>query len=327
MSLTYWIARKALEDIERNCKTAKLYLGTIKRNFGPYAKEQGLEELAEVTKEVIQDYEKYLLEKGYTPATIHSYLAPICKAAGINMKDIEKPPRKSGTIVRGRGGEMGKRGRKEADNPRSERIVKAGPAIGIRKAEYRRLNGSDLITGDDGYFYIHVVKGKGGKEHLQRILPCDAETVFELFKDVGPDEYVFSKAEVNYMKKINMHFYRAEHAKKAYKYYADRLENEPEYREQLIEELKKRFDEFNIAGIYKKGSETHIDERVYSKAYTRFCKEMSNSNIYKTRGDNRKRCIEKGLPTEYNRLALLAVSVFHLSHWRNDVTVTNYVTA
>lgn len=27
----------------------------------------------------------------------------------------------------------------------------------------------------------------------------------------------------------------------------------------------------------------------------------------------------------YNRLALMAVSVFHLSHWRLDVTVTNYM--
>ena len=32
-----------------------------------------------------------------------------------------------------------------------------------------------------------------------------------------------------------------------------------------------------------------------------------------------------GVPTEYSRLALLAVSVFHLSHWRLDVTVTNYL--
>lgn len=40
-----------------------------------------------------------------------------------------------------------------------------------------------------------------------------------------------------------------------------------------------------------------------------------------------KPAIRKGLLTEYNRLALMAVSVFHLSHWRLDVTVSNYLLA
>ena len=46
---------------------------------------------------------------------------------------------------------------------------------------------------------------------------------------------------------------------------------------------------------------------------------------YKLRGENRQKAIEQGKETEYNRLALMMVSVFHLSHWRLDVTVTNYL--
>ena len=44
------------------------------------------------------------------------------------------------------------------------------------------------------------------------------------------------------------------------------------------------------------------------------------------RGENRQKAIELGKKTEYNRLALMMVSVLHLSHWRLDVTVTNCVT-
>ena len=42
-----------------------------------------------------------------------------------------------------------------------------------------------------------------------------------------------------------------------------------------------------------------------------------------------RRDIEKfeqvGRPTEYDRVALMCVSVWHLSHWRLDVTVDHYM--
>ena len=49
--------------------------------------------------------------------------------------------------------------------------------------------------------------------------------------------------------------------------------------------------------------------------------------IYYLRSRNRKFALEHNLPVAYNRLALMAVSVFHLSHWRLDVTVCNYILA
>ncbi|MBR4763669.1 MAG: hypothetical protein IK087_05595 [Lachnospiraceae bacterium] len=39
---------------------------------------------------------------------------------------------------------------------------------------------------------------------------------------------------------------------------------------------------------------------------------------YKLRGDNLRKAQVLGLPEEYNRLALMLVSVLHLSHWRLD---------
>ena len=48
--------------------------------------------------------------------------------------------------------------------------------------------------------------------------------------------------------------------------------------------------------------------------------------MYKLRGKNREKALKDGLAVEYDRLAVFAVSVFHLSHWRLD-TLTNYLLA
>ena len=45
------------------------------------------------------------------------------------------------------------------------------------------------------------------------------------------------------------------------------------------------------------------------------------------RGNSRRLAIDHGLPVKYDRLAVMAVSIFHLSHWRCDVTVANYLLA
>ena len=48
---------------------------------------------------------------------------------------------------------------------------------------------------------------------------------------------------------------------------------------------------------------------------------------YWIRGANRRKAQENGLAVGYDRLAVMAVSVFHLSHWRCDVTIDHYLLA
>jgi hypothetical protein len=69
--------------------------------------------------------------------------------------------------------------------------------------------------------------------------------------------------------------------------------------------------------------ETHTRESDAS-ARRRFIADMDD-RPYQLRGENKTKAQALGLPVEYNRLALMCVSVFHLSHWRLDVTVTNYL--
>ena len=46
---------------------------------------------------------------------------------------------------------------------------------------------------------------------------------------------------------------------------------------------------------------------------------------YVMRGKNRTFAVELGIDYELDRLAVLATSIYHLSHWRNGVAVRNYI--
>lgn len=278
--------------------------------FAAYCKEQGVkrpDQLQGKEKEMLQGYEKELEASGYSPATIHRRLAAPCKATNISMSEIEKPKRTSGKITRSRREEANKQGKREAEDERYSRLVTFQRAVGIRRAELSRLTGADLVIDEMGYLCVYVERGKGGKTQLQRILPEDEKTVLEIFQAADPGQKLFSPEEMQ--NKIDLHALRREHTQRAYKYYADRLKNEPGYKYQCRQELMARYDERHRPGASRQ----------------RFIADITNEQPYKLRGENRQKAIEQGKETEYNRLALMMVSVFHLSHWRLDVTVTNYL--
>ena len=51
----------------------------------------------------------------------------------------------------------------------------------------------------------------------------------------------------------------------------------------------------------------------------------SGHGVYSLRGELRARAQALGRPTEYDRTALMCVSVWHLAHWRAEVTVSHYM--
>lgn len=278
--------------------------------FAAFCKEQGVkrpDQLEGREKELLQAYEKGLEAAGYSAATIHRRLAAPCKGIGVSMSEIEKPKRTSGKITRSRNEKANRQGKREIEDERYNRLVTFQKAVGIRRAELARLTATDLTTDESGYLCVYVAKGKGGKRQLQRILPEDEKMVIEIFQVANPKQKLFSPEEMN--NKIDLHGIRREHAQRAYKYYVDRLKNEPRYKYQLRKELAARYREFHRPGDSNK----------------RFLHDIMNEEPYRLRGENRQKAIEQGKETEYNRLALMMVSVFHLSHWRLDVTVTNYL--
>ena len=320
-SLQYALTQRVLPEIQNNL-TGTAYKKRIKE-FADWAKEHGYKRTGDITKEVVQEYEKHLENnpKRYAPATIHTYLSPVCSAAGVRMEEIRKPRRAAGKITRGRdhdaaGTKVVKnvQGKRQEEDPRYARLMTLQKAVGIRRAELGKLKGADFVRRGNSW-YVRVRNGKGGKEQFQLVLPEDVPAVKAVFKGVAADQKVFSREEM--ANKINLHGIRATHAKDCYHHYADMIEKHPEVAEKLRSTLLSRWDE---------GHERlkNSNPKAWKAQREKFVRDMDD-RPYLLRGDNLRKAEALGIPTAYNRLALMCVSVFHLSHWRLDVTTTNYL--
>lgn len=292
--------------------TKKTYKTSIKR-FCTWTKEQNYtrEEVLSNPQPYLQQYADNLVAHGLSPSSVHTYLSAPCKGLKVPMQHISKPDRAVGAITRSRGGKN-PRGRKDAEKPEYARLVAFQSAVGLRRAELAHLQGKDLQK-RDGVLYVHVQSGKGGKTQWQRILPSDAGIVAETFKGIGKDERVFSAEEMH--NRIDLHGMRAAHARECYDYYLTRIKQEPDYRSQLQEDLKAYFREHHDP-----------DHELDQAAYNRFCLDMTrNQGIYQMRGEAKKLAEANDRPTIYDRVGLMATSVFHLAHWRLDVSIINYL--
>lgn len=319
-SLAYIMKSEALGVKSRNPEqsisdrdTIHSYKSAINR-FCSWAKEEGIskEQVLASPREYLQAYTNHLAESGLSKASIHTYIAAPCKGLHIPMQHISKPQRSADDITRSRG-DRNPQGQREALNPRFERLVRFQEITGLRRAELEALRGEDLRM-RDGKMYVIARQGKGGKEQWQRILPKDAEVVQRTFSGIKKDDRVFTPGEMK--NKIDLHQMRAMHAKECYDYYATRIKEDPAYREQLREELKQYYQEHH-----------NPNGELDLKGYEDFCRDMQrNEGMYQMRGESRKLAEEHERPTDYDRVALMAVSALHLAHWRLDVTVINYLT-
>lgn len=263
----------------------------------------------------IQDYIDYLVAQGKSPSTIHTYAAGLCHFYGKPLAEYILPKRHTADYTRGRGAKASS-ARRDAQPEVSPRLAALAAAVGCRRAEYAGLRGDDLITDESGHLCVRIKHGKGNKYQLQRILPQHVDLVKSYFD--GTSDYVFSQKEMS--NKLNLHGRRAALAWEAYQYYAHRLAAEPKYREQLRLELQAR-----IKAANQRNSEA---AKVKSKRWdgTRW-DEREFSGVYYLRGKNRALAQRLGRPLSYDKAALLAVSILHLSHYRNDVTVASYILA
>ncbi|MEW4353752.1 phage integrase N-terminal SAM-like domain-containing protein [Streptococcus pneumoniae] len=305
----------ATQEVKNN-RTRTTYKRSITR-FVKWAKEHNIKKKEDITEQVIQDYHNDLANdpKQYTAATIHTYLAPVCKATNINMNRIRKNKRTSDTIIRGRKREKNAQGKRQENDSRFSRVIAFQKAVGIRRSELYDLKGEDLKRDASGNYYVIVQRGKGGKYQEQLILPQDVPLVLKTFKNIANDENVFSKEEMNNL--INFHGMRAQHARDCYFYYLQKIQTDKNYAKNL---QKKLINSWEI-GHQKLWNESN---KKFLKQRNAFIYDLRDEP-YKLRGANYKKAVGAGMPTTYNRLALMAVSVLNLSHWRLSVTVTNYI--
>jgi len=254
----------------------------------------------------VQEYCDYLVAKGYTPPTVHTYIAAVCKVLAIDLATIDKPVRHTADCIRGRSKrDCGASG--DLNDPRWAYVVDFNRRVGIRREELMRLRGRDFALDESGHPCVFVRRGKGGKPQLQRIDEKDAPFVQQYFDAVEPNEFLFDRKLFN--NDLNFHRLRAEDAKAYYFNTLRRIQNEPGYAAQLECEIRARW-------------------ALYCRDKHGRPRRLPNHEIYGyyvVRGKNRALATKKGMPISYHKLALLATSVFKLSHWRNDVTVASYL--
>ena len=301
-SLTYQIkhlelSRKGKKNTPMLAKTESQYKKHALK-FAEYCKSTYRCKTLEECKEHIQDYSNYLTASGKTPSTTHTYLAGICRVLDVPPEDINKPIRVVAHNTRSRGTKAVDI-RKDAGREASPRLYDFASIVGIRRNEYLHLAPDDLVVDDFGNPCILVRKGKGGKQQLQRILPDELELVKAVFDHPADERHLFSKAELT--NKIDLHHLRALRAQRMYRYYLEHIQNEKGYREQLIAEIRHTWEQDDL---------NRIDNGYRPKRWSD-CKINGN---YVLRGHNRDLALKNGLPVQYDRLALLAVSVYHLAH-------------
>lgn len=318
-NLRYTLTQEAIVGITDN-QTIRTYKRGC-RDFSEWVRDTyGINRASAIrgSVDVIQRYADHLQHRGYAAYTIHTYLAPVCKSLGVHMDEISKPERRVKTISRSRMETANLQGKREACKAQYSRLVAFQSAVGIRRAELGKLTARDVVERPDG-LYVHVRQGKGGKEQWQRVLPENRSVVLAIVDGLRPADRIFCQAELR--NKIDLHALRAENAKKAYQYYSNKITADPGYRVQLLRELIARFDDGN-----KQLREANPHK--YAARRSRFLADLGarkQDYTYRLRGESAEVARTKHLPEVYDRVALMAVSVFHLSHWRNDVTIKNYM--
>lgn len=326
-SLKYELNKRTFEsEIQRKDKLSDQTITNYKHynaQFRDFCQRIGVntfDKLQKQGKAVLASYVEDMESRGLSASTIHSYLSAPCKALGIHMQDVEKPKRITAKGSRSAGVESARSGA-EKMSPEYREAYRFCEVAGIRKREAMRLTGDCITRDDSGWLYVLVKSGKGGKYQRQRILPEHEEIVLEAFNGKAPDERIFSGRQ--FSKNINYHLARAKHAQEAYRYYRDHYQTEGA-RAKLAGEL---VNEYRSALIRSLESGKIKSVKELERRTEHFAREVirDREKPYFIRGANKALAESKGMPVEYDRLALMAVSVFHLSHWRLDVTVTNYM--
>ena len=188
-SLKHDLFIAASKNITNN-RTRTSYKRAITR-FTKWAKEHNIKKKSDITEEVIQLYQLDLNDdpKQYSVATIHTYLAPVCKAVDINMNRVRKDKRSSDKIIRGRVKSKNSQGKHQETDSRFSRLVNFQRAVGIRRSELKKLKGKDIRKDNNGNYYVLVQRGKGGKFQPQLILPQDVPVILDTFKNKKEDDF------------------------------------------------------------------------------------------------------------------------------------------
>ena len=266
-------------------------------------------------QELVQVYADHLVDSGkYTAATVHTYLAPVCKALGVKMQAIDKPLRKSAAIKKNTVRKTNERGRNEENQERLQPLLELASIVPVRPQALVRLT-TDSITKTPQGDPVVSVRDKGGKKSLQILLPGEEARVRELLshdldgRRVAPGERPFSKSDLGH---IAWSQFRGKRAQELVRHFERTFSRDPSARKPWID---------RICELYKASHPSYSAQKIRE-----YRENLERPGRYALRGGNLERAKELGRPTSYDRVALRISSVFVLSHWVDETTVRNYLT-
>lgn len=298
-------------------KTRRNYLKACAA-FDRWRKEAGLSNKVVRTdpRAAVEKWRDALRDKGYAASTIHSYIAGAACGLQIEMTGLT-PHGTSETKTKSLG--RSERARAATEREANTDIVRFQRMVGGRRAALGKLTGSDLVTDESNQLCIVFSGDKGGKTQKQRILPQYQDEVRAYFEGLQPNQLLFHSID----RDLDLHFLRAECAKEAYRHY-EKICSTAEGRTEMREQLWARYTDPKVGcKAYLLAVESGNQKRIQRHRYL-FSQELTDGQ-YHLRGANRRVAIARGRPTSYDRLALACVSVFHLSHFRNEVTIKHYM--
>lgn len=298
-------------------KTRRNYLKAC-ASFDKWRKSVGLSNsvVRKNRSAAVEKWRDTLIAEGYAVSTVHTYIAGIACGLGIDMTGLTP----SGTSEDKRKS-LGRsdRARAALEKESNADIVRFQRMVGGRRSALMRLRGSDLVTDESNQLAIRFIKDKGAKTQLQRILPEHQEAVRAYFERVEPDQLLFPAIS----RDLDLHYLRAECAKNAYRYY-EQICSTPEGRAEMRRQLWARYTDPEIGcKAYLLAKERGDAKRMQRHLYL-FQQEIADGQ-YHLRGANRRVALKRGLPTSLDRLSLACVSTFHLSHFRNEISVKHYM--
>lgn len=182
--------------------------------FAAYAKAQGLRNLDQA-REVVPAYLQGMIDRGMSSYSVRTAASAIGKIYGINYGSfgILMPERHRDAITNNRGTSKAVE-RKHVSTDLLEKYGSILRCIGLRRSEALLARGNDLIK-KDGRFYIHIPRGKGGKERTAIIqgTAAEIETVVNKFIAAGSGKVW----QAGIPKDVPVHRFRAEYAARVYK--------------------------------------------------------------------------------------------------------------
>lgn len=308
--------------VKEHCKnlsnhTKSNYLHAVK-TFDAWRKTAGLSNkyVREHPRESVVQWVAHLDQSGMAKSTQHTMVAGCCCGLQIASDGICRHGIATEKTKSLGHSERAQAARKKASNAD---LVRFQEMVGGRRNALARLTGKDFGCDRFGNAFVIFRKDKGGKDHHQLLINSDVAAVKAYFDQVGPDELLFPKLD----RDLDLHGIRAERARRAYLHYA-KVASTPEGREQLRQQLWARYTDPEIGCkawllAQAKGDKTRMRKLEY-----RFKQQMADGTYY-LRGANRQAALQRGRPVAYDRLAVLACSVFSLSHWRLDVAAKSYL--